>query len=75
MPIYEYRCNDCGKEFEELILGNEENISCPECKSSKVTRLLSLCRSKVSGKEIPIGSASSASGCASCSGGNCASCK
>ncbi len=74
MPIYEYRCKECGNEFEELILGKEENISCPKCKSSNISRLLSLCRSKVSGNEFSIGGTSSGGGCSSCSGGNCSSC-
>jgi len=40
MPIFEYRCDDCQKEFEELVTG-DENITCPGCKSEKVTKLLS----------------------------------
>ena len=43
MPIYEYRCNDCGTEFEELTLSanGPHDISCRACDSSHVTRLLS----------------------------------
>jgi putative FmdB family regulatory protein len=40
MPIYEYRCRDCGKEFEVLVRG-ENPISCPHCRSRALERLLS----------------------------------
>jgi putative FmdB family regulatory protein len=39
MPIYEYRCEDCGHEFTVTeSLGKHEvaKPTCPECKSSKV---------------------------------------
>ncbi len=74
MPIYEFKCKECGNEFEELILGRDtDNISCPKCNSSEVIQLMSLCKTKVSGNSLPIGTASSG-GCSSCSGGNCSSC-
>jgi putative FmdB family regulatory protein len=40
MPIYEYRCRDCGTSFEVLVRGGNV-ISCPHCGSSSLTRLLS----------------------------------
>lgn len=40
MPIFEYRCDDCQNEFEELVMGDQE-VTCPGCKSGKVTKLLS----------------------------------
>ena len=38
MPIFEYRCDDCGTKFEKLVrrLGGEE-ILCPSCGESKLT--------------------------------------
>jgi putative FmdB family regulatory protein len=42
MPIYEYKCEDCGHQFETLVRGNEE-INCPKCKGKNLTRLLSAC--------------------------------
>lgn len=44
MPIYEYRCQDCGKEFEELTLsqGADATVQCRHCASQRVTRLLSV---------------------------------
>ena len=43
MPIYEYRCQMCGREFQYLILKREEEdtVRCPECKGKNVTRLVS----------------------------------
>lgn len=40
MPVYEYKCEDCGHEFEELTRG-EEQVQCPECESEQVEKLIS----------------------------------
>jgi putative FmdB family regulatory protein len=42
MPIYEYRCAGCGKDFERYVSGQTAVVACPECESSQVTRRLSL---------------------------------
>jgi len=43
MPIYEYRCNRCGKVQEFLIIRNsEQKIVCPNCGSSDMERVLSV---------------------------------
>jgi putative FmdB family regulatory protein len=31
MPIYEYRCEDCGSKFEKLVRRSAEPVECPEC--------------------------------------------
>lgn len=43
MPIYEYRCNNCGKEFSELFLKIEdaEKAKCKFCNSTNLVKLLS----------------------------------
>jgi putative FmdB family regulatory protein len=41
MPIYEYRCAGCECEFEELVSSSTPGVSCPECGSRDVERLLS----------------------------------
>ncbi len=41
MPIYDYRCEVCGLEFEELVFTSLDVVGC-RCGSSKVTRLMSL---------------------------------
>lgn len=44
MPIYEFRCLECGQLFEKLFLNpNEkiEQIECPACKSASSQRVIS----------------------------------
>jgi putative FmdB family regulatory protein len=40
MPIYEYKCRGCGREFELLVLKGTI-AACPACKSKKLEQLLS----------------------------------
>jgi len=46
MPIYEYRCNDCGKISEFLLIRTDEAFipQCRRCKSKKMIRVLSRMR-------------------------------
>lgn len=44
MPTYEYRCDSCGKHFsrvESIALHGRRRLSCPKCKSAKVTQVFS----------------------------------
>ncbi len=41
MPIYEYRCGECGAEFEKLV-GSQIAVACPSCASGRVIRRISL---------------------------------
>lgn len=45
MPIYEYRCRQCQDEFETLVrnIRDEGQIECPQCGSTELERVLSLC--------------------------------
>ena len=40
MPIFEYVCNDCNKEFE-LLVSRDENVNCPSCSSEHLSKLYS----------------------------------
>ncbi|MCY4026924.1 MAG: zinc ribbon domain-containing protein [Acidobacteria bacterium] len=42
MPIYEYRCGACDKEFEAVILPKSGPVACPSCRSREVERLISM---------------------------------
>jgi putative FmdB family regulatory protein len=43
MPIYSYKCNECGTVFDMLVgIGKgSEKPQCPKCKSKKLERILS----------------------------------
>jgi putative FmdB family regulatory protein len=38
MPVYDYVCNDCHKEFEKVLTLNEHEkpVTCPHCSSKNV---------------------------------------
>jgi putative FmdB family regulatory protein len=43
MPIYEYRCLECGRTSEIFLRSlNSQNVQCPVCGSYKLDRLLSV---------------------------------
>ncbi|MGD8562384.1 MAG: zinc ribbon domain-containing protein [Desulfarculaceae bacterium] len=70
MPIYEFHCPKCEKNFETLVMRNDEEVRCPECQCKGVVRLMSgFAHKSGDGKMV-----SSNSGCASCSSGSCATC-
>ena len=71
MPIYEYECEACKNEFEDLILGSApEPEACPKCGSAKIGRLASTFGFAGSGDR---GSGSSCSGCSARSCDGCGS--
>ena len=55
MPIYEYKCQKCGEEFELLrnMSDSDKGITCPKCGEKSPKRVLSV-----------FGTTSSNSGCA-----------
>jgi|Deesub1362B_J571_1020462.scaffolds.fasta_scaffold01738_3 putative FmdB family regulatory protein len=64
MPLYEYRCEECGEKFEVFKMGNQdEEICCPRCKSKRTSRMFSTFASH----------GGSSSGSTSYSGGSCGS--
>ncbi len=67
MPVFDFKCKDCGEKFEKLIFKEEEikNITCPKCGSKNIEKLLSGFR---------IGGTENSSSCSVCSSGSCSSC-
>ena len=49
MPLYEYECNECKKAFDKIMRISEmekARITCPECGSKDVKKLMSSGRIK-----------------------------
>ncbi|MEW5876641.1 MAG: zinc ribbon domain-containing protein [Acidobacteriota bacterium] len=65
MPLYEYRCEACGHRFEvwQRMGAGSQGVSCPQCGSQEVKKVLSTFASSVSG------SVSGGSSTSSCSTG------
>lgn len=56
MPMFEYACVSCGKEFEKLVFSSETGpVTCPYCGSETTEKKLSVFASASSGKS-PAGS-------------------
>jgi putative FmdB family regulatory protein len=55
MPLYEYRCGRCSKQFEttQSVHARVEDTECPFCHAREATRLLSSFSSKVVGDHKP----------------------
>jgi putative FmdB family regulatory protein len=54
MPMYEYACKKCEHTFEALVF-NGEKVECPECRSAKLQRLLSVpAKPQAAGKLLPM---------------------
>lgn len=46
MPIYEYTCPDCEKDFEELVFDPDEIPECPHCGGTNAQRIMSQVNTK-----------------------------
>jgi len=51
MPIFEYRCDDCGNKFEKLVRRNAEadGAECPSCGRDHVTTQVSSFTARTNG--------------------------
>jgi putative FmdB family regulatory protein len=71
MPIFEYRCEECGTAFEELVFGNAK-VRCPGCESRAVTKQLSVPARPMASKAAPSPAACEAGmPTGGCCGGTC----
>jgi putative FmdB family regulatory protein len=81
MPIYEYRCDECGHEMEALQKMSDPALSeCPECKQERLKKVISAAGFRLKGAgwyETDFKSGSkknvhdSGSNSSACSGGSC----
>jgi putative FmdB family regulatory protein len=51
MPLFEFRCADCGSQFEAL-LRRDESVSCPECAGDSLQRLMSAPAGHIAGSSL-----------------------
>ena len=64
MPLYEFQCDECNQSFEELLFGSAiDTVTCPDCGSSDIHKLISTFASRISGGGATSFNASSASSC------------
>ena len=74
MPLYEFACNACGKEFEELFRSMTERrtMRCPGCASRDVRKRFS---TFATAGGDPSKGRDAGGGCATCASGSCATCR
>ena len=67
MPIFEYRCESCEQEFEQLVRPND-NIDCPACGGQRLEKLFSTVSGRVGqSTSLPVASACPPSDAPPCS--------
>ncbi len=75
MPIYDYKCSDCGTTYDifHKVREVEEDIVCPSCYSQKHVRLISAPSFSMHGRSSNSLSTDSTPPCGdgSCCGGAC----
>ena len=42
MPLFEYRCQDCGTQFEKIVLRASDSVECTSCRGPNLEKLLSV---------------------------------
>ncbi|HID85947.1 MAG TPA: zinc ribbon domain-containing protein [Anaerolineae bacterium] len=74
MPIYEYRCQSCQTRFElrRSFSQADDPVTCPQCQSGEVQRLISSFIALSSGSEGT--TALGGSACSTCAATSCAAC-
>jgi putative FmdB family regulatory protein len=70
MPIFEYTCLECKREFEEIVFNSSTDVLCPDCKSSNVEKKMSIFGFKSGGTYI----GSSSTKCSTCNSKSCDTC-
>jgi putative FmdB family regulatory protein len=65
MPLFEYECRGCGRQFEYLTRGGE-SPACPSCQGADLQKLLSVFAVSSSAGSDPAPFPASAGACGSC---------
>lgn len=48
MPLFDFRCRECGREFETLVMGSR-TPECPACHSTELDKLASTFAARTGG--------------------------
>jgi putative FmdB family regulatory protein len=68
MPMYEYRCQNCGAKFDELVPSAQipdSDVACPQCGEYEAQKLMSAFASSGGGSVSYAGGGSSSCGSSS----------
>ena len=73
MPVFDYRCSDCGKMYDVYHKVREvvDDVVCPHCGSSKHKKLFSAATVAIGGQSSTSPSAPSCDMGGDCCGGAC----
>jgi putative FmdB family regulatory protein len=63
MPIYEFKCKQCGKDFEFLCVRSDEGAECPACGAKDVERLMSTFSCAGAGSPAGLDGSGASAGC------------
>lgn len=74
MPIFEYHCSDCDKDFDAFLGHGECAEQCRLCGGSNIKRKFSRFAMRTDTYTATDVSATSKSGCAGCTSNSCATC-
>lgn len=70
MPIYEYRCTQCGVRYEKIIFSSSAPApACPNCNSQQVVKLISVPGGMPGGNRTEAGMGPCGASRAECSSG------
>jgi len=70
MPIFEYRCEECGHKFEAILFG-EQKAECPKCHTAKLEKQLSAFAVSKGGAAAAPAAGCGESNCCMMNGGGC----
>ena len=65
MPIFEFKCMDCGEQFETLVLNPEDTVTCASCDGTNIEKQFSAFGISSEGSSEPTASEGTVSGCTS----------
>ncbi len=75
MPIYEYHCSDCDKDFDVLLAHGEGAAECKRCGGENIKRKFSCFSTRTDSYTASDLSSINSSSCASCTSSSCATCR